>query len=175
MLGNEFRTPVQLFEAVLSSMHSYSNERGYVSQNSIVIEELIAQGKTNVISWLTDDEFKSGLNNNPTSYYFGIAVNVLVSGMYYADVWENNNKYIKDVKYTDIYDGGLWNNILRLIEDKTDEGQIKFKNFLKELYDIWTGYVKSYTKLSNFGEYIIDTMVSFFQIGVCIKLSLFDY
>lgn len=175
MLGNEFRTPVQLFEAVLSSMHSYANEKQYVSQNSIIIEELVAQGKTNVIAWLSDEEFKSGLNNNPTSYYFGIAVNVLVSGMYYSDVWVNNNKNIKDVKYTDIYEGGLWNNINRLIEDKSDEKQNEFRSFLKDIFDIWTNYIKPYNKLSNFGEYIIDSMVAFFQMGVCIKLSLFNY
>ena len=151
------------------------NEKQYVSQNSIIIEELVAQGKTNVIAWLSDEEFKSGLNNNPTSYYFGIAVNVLVSGMYYSDVWVNNNKNIKDVKYTDIYEGGLWNNINRLIEDKSDEKQNEFRSFLKDIFDIWTNYIKPYNKLSNFGEYIIDSMVAFFQIGVCIKLSLFNY
>ena len=175
MLGNEFRTPVQLFEAALSQMHQNAHEKSYVSQDSVIIEELIAQGKTTVVGWLCDEEFKSGLENNPTSYYFGIAVNILVCGMYYADVWVNNNKDISSVKYSDIYEGGLWNNVLRLLEDKSDDVKVKFQAFSKEMFDIWTTFVKPYNKLSNFGEYIVDTMVSFFQIGVCIKLSLFGY
>ena len=175
MLGNEFRTPVQLFEAALSQMHHIAHDKSYVSQDSVIIEELIAQGKTTVVGWLCDEEFKSGFENNPTSYYFGIAVNLLVSGMYYADVWVNNNKDISGVKYADIYEGGLWNNVQRLLEDKTDEGKQKFQSFSRELFDIWLSLVKSYNKLSNFGEYIVDTMVSFFQIGVCIKLTVFGY
>ncbi len=175
MLGNEFRTPVQLFEAVLSQMHLIALNKLYVSQDTVIIEELIAQGKTNAVAWLCDDEFKLGFENNPTSYYFGIAVNLLVSGMYYADVWVNNNKDLSCVKYTDIYEGGLWNNVHRLIEDKTDEGKQKFQHLSRELFDIWLAFVKPYNKLSNFGEYIVDTMVSFFQIGVCIKLTKFGY
>ena len=175
MLGNEFRTPVQLFETALSLMHSIADERQYVSKNSVIIEELIAQGKTSVVAWLCDEEFKSGLENNPTSYYFGIAVNLVVCGMYYADVWVNNNKNISEVKYSDIYDGGLWNNIQRLIDNKTEEEKVNFQKLLRDLFDVWTDLVKPYNKLSNFGEYIVDTMVSFFQIGVCIKFKLFDY
>ncbi len=174
MLGNEFRTPVQLFEAILTQMHLHSLEKSYVSNNSVFIEELIAQGKTCVVSWLCDEEFKSGFENNPTSYYFGIAVNLLVCGMYYADVWVNNNKDISQVKYTDIYEGGLWNNVMRLIEDTNDAAKVSFQSFSRELFDIWTSYVKPYNKLSNFGEYIVDTMVTFFQIGVCVKYNMFD-
>lgn len=175
MLGNEFRTPVQLFEAALSQMHTIAQEKSYVSQDSVIIEELIAQGKTTVVSWLCDDDFKSGFKNNPTSYYFGVSVNLIVSGMYYADVWVNNNKDLSGVKYTDIYDGGLWNNVFRLLEDKTDEGKQKFQLLSRDLFDTWLSLVKPYNKLSNFGEYIVDTMVSFFQIGVCIKLTNFGY
>ncbi|MBQ7900863.1 MAG: hypothetical protein IJ365_02710, partial [Clostridia bacterium] len=116
-----------------------------------------------------------GLEKNPTSYYFGSAVNLLVCGMYYADVYVNNNKDLSAVKYIDIYEGGLWNNVYRLLEDKTDESKLQFQQLSRELYDIWTSLVKPYNKLSNFGSYIVDTMVSFFQIGVCIKLSLFGY
>ena len=175
MLGNEFRTPVQLFEAALSQMHQVAYDKSFVAQDSVIIEELIAQGKTTTVAWLCDEEFKAGLEKNPTSYYFGIAVNLLVCGMYYADVYVNNNKDLSTVKYSDIYEGGLWNNVYRLLEDKTDESKLQFQQLSRELYDIWTALVKPYNKLSNFGSYIVDTMVSFFQIGVCVKLSLFGY
>ena len=85
MLGNEFRTPVQLFEHNLMLMHNVAMERSFVNEDTYITEELIAHGKTCVISWLTDEEFKAGLSNNATSYYFGVAVNLLVCGMYYAD------------------------------------------------------------------------------------------
>lgn len=175
MLGNEFRTPVQLFEAALSQMHSIAHDKSFVAEDTVIIEELIAQGKTTTIAWLCDEEFKAGLEKNPTSYYFGIAVNLLVSGMYYADVYVNNDKDMSSVKYSDIYNGGLWNNVYRLLEDKTDESKVQFQVLSRELYDIWTAMIKPYNKLSNFGSYIVDTMVAFFQIGVCIKLSLFGY
>lgn len=175
MLGNEFRTPVQLFEACLTQMHARAQEKSYVSTDSVIIEELIAQGKTCVVRWLCDDEFKSGFENNPTSYYFGISVNLIICGMYYSDVWVNNNKDISQVNYTDIYEGGMWNNVLRLLESTSDNTKVLFQTFSRELFDIWTSLVRPYNKLSNFGEYLVDTLVAFFQIGVCIKLNLFGY
>ena len=175
MLGNEFRTPVQLFEATLTTMHATALERSFVSEDTLIVEDLIARGKSTAIAWLCDEEFKAGLDKNPTSYYFGIAVNLMVCGMYCADVYVNNDKDLSDFKYTDIYEGGLWNNVYRLLEDKTDESKNQFQQLARELYDIWTALVKPYNKLSNFSSYIIDTMVAFFQIGVCIKMSLFGY
>lgn len=176
MLGNEFRNPVQLFEQIFIQMHSLAQDMSFVSADSIINEELMAYGNTCSIAWICDKEFKSSLEKNPTSYYFGVATNLLVSGMYLADVWANNNGDLSKVKYTDIYDkGGLWNNVFRLLEDPTDESKKQFQILSKELFDIWSVNIRPYMKLSNAGEYLIDTMTSFFQIGVCIKLTLLGY
>lgn len=176
MLGNEFRNPVQLFEQIFIKMHSVATDMSFVSADSIINEELMAYGKTCSIAWLCDKEFKSGLEKNATSYYFGIGTNLLVCGMYFADIWANNDGDLSGVKYTDIYDnGGLWNNVVRLLEDPTDESKKQFQILSKDLFDIWSNHIRPYWKLSNAGEYLIDTMTAFFQIGVCIKLSLLGY
>ena len=70
MLGNEFRTPVQLFEATLTTMHATALERSFVSEDTLIVEDLIARGKSTAIAWLCDEEFKAGLDKNPTSYYY---------------------------------------------------------------------------------------------------------
>lgn len=173
MYDREFRNSVQLFELVLTNMHQIAFDMSFTDENPVINEELIANGKTCVISWLCDEEFKSGLIKNPTSYYFGVAVNLMVCGMYYADCWANDRK-LSELNYTDIYDGGLWNNVYNLLEDATDDSKNKFQILARELYDIWTLHTKPYLKLSNAGEYIVDTMVAFFQTGVDIKLKLLD-
>lgn len=172
MLGNEFRNPVQLFEKIYIEMHSHASAMSFADSDTYINEELMAYGKTCSIAWLCDKEFRAGLEKNATSYYFGLGTNLLVCGMYFAEIWANNDGDLSGVKYTDIYEGGLWNNVYRLLEDETDESKNQFQLLSKDLFGIWSANVKPYWKLSNAGEYLIDTMTAFFQIGVCIKLSL---
>lgn len=173
MAGREFQTPVGLFETAVTRMHAAALDLGFADESPVMNHELIAAGKTCVISWLGDAEFKSGLEKNPTSYYFGIATNLLVCGMYYAQKWVNDED-ISSLGHADIYDGGLWKNVYDLLEDKTDDSKNRFVILARDLYDIWTDLVRPYMKLSNAGQYLIDTMVAFFQAGADIKLSIMD-
>lgn len=173
LAGREFQTSVGLFETAVAQMHTTAFDIGFVDESPVINHELLAAGKTCVISWLGDAEFKSGLEKNPTSYYFGIATNLVVCGMYYAQKWAEDEP-LADIGYADIYNGGLWTTVYELLEDKTDKSKEQFTILAGDLYDIWTSLIRPYMKLSNAGQYLIDTLVAFFQTGVDIKLSIID-
>lgn len=172
MGNNEYKTPTQLFEYVLLEMQDIARKDELIGDETIMVPELIVHGKAFILKWLECDEFKQTFKGNATRYYFGIAVNALVGGMYYAQVYNQNSEAIGDIEFDDIYEGGLWNNVYDLLEDPTDSSKGQFKLAANDMFSVWSGAVKPYFKLTDAAKYLVDSLVAFFQLGIEIKYSI---
>ena len=81
----------------------------------------------------------------------------------------------KKIKYDEIYDGGVWNNVFVLLEMTDDSSKKDFQNFIIELYEKWVVLLKDRFQAPGANEYILKTMCAFFQLGVTLRLDILGY
>ena len=79
------------------------------------------------------------------------------------------------IKYDEIYDGGVWNNIFVLLEMNNPDERKNFQNFIIEMYEKWVVLIKDYLKTEKANEYIIYTVTAFFQLGITLRLDILGY
>ncbi len=165
------KTPLELYEDLYNELYNVMDASNFAGDNTI-IPELIPYSKAFILKWLECDEFKDTFKGNATRYYFGIATNALVGGMYYARAYNNNPDKISEIEFDDIYAGGLWKNVYDLLEDTTDESSNEFKLLVSDMYRIWSKTIKPYFSLKDAPKYLTDTLTAFFHIGIAIEYSV---
>ena len=172
---NERKTPKEMYTDMLISLHKNALERDYITQDAIMVEELLDKGFACSSDWLADAEFLATFKGNMVGYYLGICVNCLCGGMTYADAWADGGDGINKIKYDEIYEGGVWNNIFILLEMKGDSNKKDFQNFIIEMYEKWVVMLKDYFKADDAEKYISASLAAFFQLGVSMRLDILGY
>lgn len=174
-MDNTNATPLQM-QAVLSrDIHREAQKRDYIINDAIMVEELNTLGEKYVASWLTDSEFYSTFKGNMVGYYLGIAVNALCGGLVCADAWADGDDRLTKIKYDEIYEGGVWNNVFILMEMNDASDRKDFQNFVIEMYEKWVVLLKDCFQNDGADEYILKTMCAFFQLGVTLRLDILGY
>ena len=95
--------------------------------------------------------------------------------MLYANAWADNIKEFKLLRYDEIYDGSVWENMFILAEATSDIDKTKFRELIIYLFEAWVKDVYEYLQLDNAGEYLIESLRAFFLIGAGIKLCILGY
>ena len=156
-------------------IHWIARERDYIVNDVIMVENLNALGEKYIADWLSDSEFYSTFKGNMVGYYLGICVNALCGGLVYADAWADGDDRLSKIKYDEIYDGGVWNNVFVLLEINDNNKCKEFQNFIIEMYEKWVVLLKDYFQSEKANEYILKTMCAFFQLGVTLRLDMLGY
>lgn len=174
-MDKNMQSPLSLQAQFSASLHREAQKRDYIVNDAIMVEKLTELGEKYTADWLSDEEFSATFKGNMVGYYLGICVNCLCGGLSCADAWADGDNRLENIKYDEIYEGGVWNNIFVLLE-MTDPNECKdFQNFIIELYEKWVVLLKDYFSLNNANEYILKTLSSFFQLGVSLRLDILGY
>lgn len=169
------KTSRELFKNILIELHKAAQAKGYTEKDAIMVEELLERGFRYSLDWLADTEFYSTFKGNMVGYYLGLCVNCLCGGLAMADAWADGDNRLFGMKYDEIYDGGVWNNVFVLVEMTSDSDKKDFQNFIIEMYEKWVVELKDYFKLPGANDYISKTLAAFFQLGVTMRLELLGY
>lgn len=169
MNSNEF------FKHTLKTLSEKSTEKDYIDQELVMIPQLVDLGKQYVMNWLADTAFKETFKGNTTGYYLALCANSLGGGMMYASCWAESENKLSDIKYDDLYNGSVWENIFVLAEVSSNEEKTNFQKFIIYLFESWVKEVTPYLSRDNAGDYLIESFNAFFQIGAGIKLCTLGY
>ncbi len=172
---NEPKTSRELFKNILIELHKAAQAKGYTEKDAIMTQELLDRGFRFSFDWLADTEFYETFKGNMVGYYLGLCVNCLCGGLAMADAWADGDDRLSSMKYDEIYDGGVWNNVFVLLEMTSDNDKKDFQNFIIEMYEKWVVELKDYFKLPGANDYISKTLAAFFQLGVTMRLELLGY
>ncbi len=156
-------------------LHMAAKDRDYIINDAIMVETLNQRAETYMASWLDDKEFEATFKGNTVGYYLGLTVNALCGGMVYADAWADGEDRLSALKYDEIYDGGVWNNVFILLEMTDDNEKKDFQNFILEMYEKWVVELQCYFKQDDAKEYILYSLCAFFQLGVSLRLDILGY
>ena len=168
-------TSGEFFKNTLKMLSDKACENGYIGDKLVMIPELMESGKGYVMQWLKDEEFKSTFKGNTTGYYLGLCANALGGGMMYANAWADSSALFDALKYDDLYDGSVWENIFSLAEIKTDGEKTELRKFVLVIFEEWVKNVYPYLGADNAGDYLIESFNAFFQLGAGIKLCTLGY
>jgi hypothetical protein len=174
-MDKKILSPLSLQAELSAMLHREARKRDYIVNDAIMVEKLSELSEKYTADWLSDEEFSSTFKGNMVGYYLGMCVNGLCGGLSCADAWADGDNRLDKIKYDEIYEGGVWNNVFVLLE-MTDPNECKdFQNFIIELYEKWVVLMKDYFKENNATEYIIKTLSAFFQLGVSLRLDILGY
>ncbi len=168
-------TSKEYFKNVIKLLADKTREKDYIEEELIMIPELSDVGLKYSMDWLKDEEFKNTFKGNTTGYYLGLCANSIGGGMLYANAWADDIKEFNLLRYDEIYDGSVWENIFILAEANSDADKTKFRELVICLFEAWVKSVYEYLSLDNAGEYLIESMRAFFLIGAGIKLCILGY
>lgn len=174
-MDNNTKTPRKIYKEILIDIHKSALDRGYITKDAIMVEELLDMGFKFSSDWLGDDEFYQTFKGNMVGYYLGLCVNCFADGLFVADAWADGDKRLSTIKFDEIYDGGVWNNVFVLLE-MTDANERKdFQNFMIEMYEKWVVSLKDYFETENANEFISISLAAFYQLGVTMRLDILGY
>lgn len=168
-------TSKEYFKHILKILAERAKDLDYIEDELIMIPELSEEAIKVSVKWLSNEEFKDAFKGNTTGYYLGLCANSLGSGMLYASAWSDNMKNFNNLRYDEIYDGSVWENIFILAEAKTDADKTNFRAFIIALFEEWVKSVYEYLSLENAGEYLMESFRAFFLIGASVKLCTLGY
>ena len=168
-------TSREYFKTALKLLADIASQEEYTDSELVMIPELDSPSRSYAMSWLKDEEFKSTFKGNTTGYYLGLCTNAIGGGMLYASAWADNIKKFDLLRYDELYDGSVWENIFILSEAHTDVEKTDFRAFVIKLFEAWVKSVYEYLSLDNAGDYLIESMRAFFLVGAGIKLYLLGY
>lgn len=165
----------EFFSHILKIIADKAKENDYIEDELVMIPELTDVSRTYVMQWLKDEEFKSTFKGNTTGYYLGLCANSVGGGMLYSSAWADNIKQFNSLRYDELYDGSVWENIFILAETHTDAEKTEFRGFVIKLFEAWVKEVYTYLELDNAGDYLIESFRAFFLLGAGIKLCILGY
>ena len=168
-------TSKEYFKNVIKLLADKAREEDYIEDELVMIPELDAPGTKYAMDWLKDEDFKATFKGNTTGYYLGLCANAIGGGMLYASAWADNMRKFDALRYDELYDGSVWENIFILAEANTDAEKTDFRGFVIKLFEVWVKSVYEYLSLENAGDYLIESMKAFFLIGAGIKLCVLGY
>ncbi len=168
-------TSKEYLNEIIKLLADKAKEEDYIENELIMIPELDAPARKYAMDWLKDEEFKSTFKGNTTGYYLGLCANAIGGGMLFASAWADNIKKFDALRYDELYDGSVWENIFILAETSTDAEKTKFRAFVIKLFEVWVKSVYEYLALENAGDYLIESMRAFFLVGAGIKLCALGY
>lgn len=174
-MENTNATPLSLQAKLSNELHRAAQERDYIINDAIMVEKLNELAPKHVASWLSDSEFYATFKGNMVGYYLGLSVNALCCGLSCADAWADGDDRLSKIKYDEIYEGGVWNNVFVLLEMTDNNERKDFQNFMIEMYEKWVVLLKDYFQTSDANEYILKTLCAFFQLGVSLRLDILGY
>jgi len=174
-MNNNLKTSTELFKSILISIHKSAYSKDYITKDAIMVEELLDYGFKYSLDWLSDTEFYNTFKGNMVGYYLGLCVNCFCGGLAVADAWADGGERLSKIKYDEIYEGGVWNNVFVLIEMTDDNDKKDFQNFMLSLYEMWVVELKDYFKAPGANEYISKSLAAFFQLGVTMRLDILGY
>lgn len=168
-------TSNEYLNTLIKLLADIASQEEYTDSELVMIPELDSPSRSYAMSWLKDEEFKSTFKGNTTGYYLGLCTNAIGGGMLYASAWADNIKKFDLLRYDELYDGSVWENIFILSEAHTDAEKTDFRAFVIKLFEAWVKSVYEYLSLDNAGDYLIESMRAFFLVGAGIKLYLLGY
>jgi len=168
-------TSQEFFKHLIKLLADKARQEEYIDDELIMIPELNETSRKYSMDWLKDEEFKSTFKGNTTGYYLGLCANAVGGGMLFASAWADNIKEFNSLRYDELYDGSVWENIFILSESHSDAEKTEFRGFVIKLFEIWVKEVYTYLELSNAGDYLIESFRAFFLIGAGIKLCVLGY
>ena len=174
-MDNNKNTPRNVYKDVLINIHKSALERGYIIKDAIMVEELLDMGFKFSSDWLSDGEFYETFKGNMVGYYLGLCMNCFADGLCVADAWADGDNRLSKIKYDEIYEGGVWNNIFVLLEMTDNNERKDFQNFMLEMYESWVVQLKDYFEEPNANEYISVSLGAFYQLGVTMRLDILGY
>lgn len=174
-MNDKLKTSSELFKTVLIDIHKSAFNMGYITKDAIMVEELLDEGFRYAHNWLSDTEFYQTFKGNMVGYYLGLCVNCFCGGLVMADAWADGGNRMSNIKYDEIYEGGVWNNAFVLLEMTGDNDKKDFQNFMLSLYEKWVVELKDYFKQPGANEYISKSLAAFFQYGVTMRLDILGY
>lgn len=168
-------TSKEYLNSIIKLLANVTRDAEYIEEELIMIPELDAPSRRYAMDWLKDEEFKATFKGNTTGYYLGLCTNAVGGGMLYASAWADNIKKFDMLRYDELYDGSVWENIFILAEAHTDAEKTNFRAFVIKLFETWVKSVYEYLSLDNAGDYLIESLRAFFLIGAGIKLCTLGY
>lgn len=168
-------TSNEYLNTLIKLLADIASAEEYTDSELVMIPELDSPSRAYAMSWLKDEEFKATFKGNTTGYYLGLCTNAIGGGMLYASAWADNIKKFDLLRYDELYDGSVWENIFILSEAHTDSEKTDFRAFVIKLFEAWVKSVYEYLALDNAGDYLIESLRAFFLVGAGIKLYILGY
>ena len=168
-------TSKEYFKTVLKLLSDVAKQEDYIDKELVMIPELAETSRRYTMEWLKDEEFKATFKGNTTGYYLGLCANAIGGGMLYASTWADNIRQYSALRYDELYDGSVWENIFILAEASSDAEKTAFRGFVIKLFEAWVKSVYEYLQTENAGDYLIESFRAFFLLGAGIKLCVLGY
>ena len=165
----------EYFKTALKLLADIAKKEDYIENELVMVPELSEVSRKYSMEWLKNEEFKSVFKGNTTGYYLGLCANMIGGGMLYASAWADNIRQFEKLRYDEIYDGSVWENIFILAEATTDNDKTNFRAFVIKLFEAWVKSVYEYLAADNAGDYLIESFRAFFLIGAGVKLCTLGY
>jgi len=168
-------TSTEYLKNIIKLLADTARKEDYIEDELVMIPELEEPSRKYAMNWLKDEEFKATFKGNTTGYYLGLCTNAIGGGMLFASAWADNIRKFDALRYDELYDGSVWENIFILAEANTDAEKTQFRGFVIKLFEAWVKSVYEYLALDNAGDYLIESMRAFFLVGAGIKLCTLGY
>lgn len=165
----------KFFENTLKMLTDKAKELDMTGDELIMVPALMPYSREYVLNWLKDENFKATFKGNTTAYYLAMCANCIGGGMMYADAWADSENRLSDIRYDDLYDGSVWENIFTLAEAKSDAEKTDVRKNIIVLFEEWVKKVYKYISLDNAGDYLIESFNAFFLVGAGIRFYIIGY
>lgn len=168
-------TEEKFFENTLKILSDKAKELDMLGDEIAMVPAIVSSAGQYVVNWMKDENFKAAFKGNTTAYYLALCANCIGGGMMYADAWADSENRFSDIKYDDLYDGSVWENIFSLAEAKSDDEKTAARKNIMVLFEEWVKNIYGYMEREDAGEYLIKSFEAFFCIGASMRFYIIGY
>lgn len=165
------RVESKFFNECLADYHKEAAKYGVATEGLKFVPELLICGEKSVLSLLQNRFYLGQYADNPTTYYFTIVMLAVESGVAYAAKWHEDFSGLNE--YVELTRGaGPVEDAENLIEeyfpDSIGPSDI---DFFQHIFERWAAMTKPHMKNKDAREYIYQSTLAAYQLGVSMMLE----
>ena len=139
----------------------------------LVIPDLLERGKSFLMMWLKDENFRKNFENDAMMYYYNIACIGFGGGIAYADAFEKDVSQIK-LGFVDTLIASQ-PDITKLATDilgyDDEDKTIEYRQMLDSMFSCFLNEMEPYWDKEDPRPFLFQGLMAFFQAGVSFRLK----
>ena len=139
----------------------------------LVVPDLLERGKSFIMMWLKDENFRKNFENDAMMYYYNIACIGFGGGIAYADAFEKDVSQIK-LGFVDTLIASQ-PDITKLATDilgyEDEEKVLEYRQMLDKMFSSFLAEMEPYWDKEDPRPFLFQGLMAFFQAGVSYRLK----